>query len=194
MSFRYFPSMPSASATGAPIPVAATASPGTVLHVGSPDPDVLEDVWVYALNNNAANSTLTSEWGSTANTWEQVLAPCAGWYLVAPGFRIAPTLTTITGTLSMVNGSVNVVGSGTDFLVDLNAAGIDYLVIGDDKSVVQIDSVTDETNLVLTEAYAGFTGSGRAFQSSVPTTLAFFCPEGANRIALMALITGAEGS
>lgn len=172
--------------------VAATSSPGTVMHVGSPDPDTFEDIWLYALNNNAADSTLTAEWGTTADTWDQVLAPGSGFYLVAPGFRIAPTLATITGTVTVANGSTAVLGSGTDFVTDL--AGIDYIVIGSDKSVSMIDSITDAENLVLTAAYAGVTGTGKTFQSSVPTTLAFYCAEGAGRIALMALITGAEGS
>ena len=59
---------------------------------------------------------------------------------------------TITGTLTALNGSTAVTGSGTNFLGELSPG--DDILIGTAGTKVRIETVTDNTNLVLTESFA----------------------------------------
>lgn len=56
----------SGSTNGRPIAIAATATPGTLLHTVSGDTDVLGAVTLWATNTTAAQVTLTLELGGTS--------------------------------------------------------------------------------------------------------------------------------
>ena len=72
--------------------------------------------------------------------------------------------TSLTGvTVSVTNGDPNVVGTGTSFTTELKAEDI-VKILGVSYT---IQSVTDNTNLVLTENYAGATDAALAIGSFV---------------------------
>jgi hypothetical protein len=56
----------SASTDGRPVAVAATASPGTLIHTATAVADEYDELWVYAVNTANGDSTLTLEWGGTS--------------------------------------------------------------------------------------------------------------------------------
>ncbi len=73
-----------------------------------------------------------------------------------------------TGNVTATNGSVNIVGSGTLWDTDDNVkAGQAMFMTADDQYYI-ISSITDDTHLVLTIAYNGTTGAGKAYEI-VPT-------------------------
>jgi hypothetical protein len=63
-----FPRAPlSASPTGTPIPVVATASPGTLIHSAIGGSIAMDEMHLWASNVTGAAATLTLEWGGTNN-------------------------------------------------------------------------------------------------------------------------------
>ena len=64
------------------------------------------------------------------------------------------TYTTLTGTVA-INGTTAVVGTGTAFDTELTEG--DYIIVAGE--VKQVRTITDATNLVMTDAFAG-TASG----------------------------------
>lgn len=56
----------SGNTTGRPIAIAATATPGTLLHAA--DPDALDEVYLYAANITAAPVTLTVQFGGVSTS------------------------------------------------------------------------------------------------------------------------------
>lgn len=77
----------SGSTDGKAIAVAATSSPGTTIHTGSGTATTIDEIWLYAMNQSAADVKLTVEWGgtTTADLIEQTITTEAGLTLVAPG-------------------------------------------------------------------------------------------------------------
>ena len=65
-----------------------------------------------------------------------------------------------TGTVSVTNGSPNVTGSGTTWLVN---AYVGQLFVSTDGVRYTVSSVTDNTHLVLTANYGGSTLSGQSY-------------------------------
>jgi len=57
----------SGSTSGAPIPVAATATPGTLLHTAVAGSTSFDEVYIWASNVTGASATLTLEWGGVAD-------------------------------------------------------------------------------------------------------------------------------
>lgn len=57
----------SGSTSGLPIPVAATATPGTLLHNAVAGSVNFDEVYLYAANVTAAAVVLTVEWGGTTD-------------------------------------------------------------------------------------------------------------------------------
>ena len=57
----------SASTDGIPIPVVATATPGTPLHVSVTGTVGFDEVYMWASNVTASSATLTVEWGGTSD-------------------------------------------------------------------------------------------------------------------------------
>jgi len=76
----------SGSTSGAAIDVAATATPGTLIHTAHAT--ATDEVWIYAFNTAAAKRTLTIEFGGTAGkdliTCELAATGC-GAVLMVPG-------------------------------------------------------------------------------------------------------------
>jgi hypothetical protein len=86
-------------------------------------------------------------------------------------WRLHTTYGTQTGTVTVVNGSPNVVGSGTSWAALVNA---NMFGVKEDKeayepnghSAYDIQSIVDDTNLVLTTNYAGDSNSGLGYKLS----------------------------
>lgn len=57
----------SASTNGVPIPVAATATPGTLLHTAIAGTTSFDEVYLWASNVTAVAATLTLEWGNVTD-------------------------------------------------------------------------------------------------------------------------------
>lgn len=57
----------SGSTSGKPIPVAATATPGTLLHTAIAGADAFDEVYLWVSNVTGAAATLTLEWGGVTD-------------------------------------------------------------------------------------------------------------------------------
>lgn len=57
----------SGSTSGRPIPVAATATPGTAIHTAVAGASAWDEVYLWASNVTAATATLTIEWGGVTD-------------------------------------------------------------------------------------------------------------------------------
>lgn len=78
----------SGSTNGRQIAVAATSTPGTLIHTSAAGTAGMDEVWLYAVNSSTSTVKLTLEWGgTTANTdhIELNIAGEAGLVLVVPG-------------------------------------------------------------------------------------------------------------
>lgn len=60
----------SGSTSGKPIPVAATATPGTTLHTAVSGSAAFDEVYLWASNVTGSAATLTIEWGGTTDPGE----------------------------------------------------------------------------------------------------------------------------
>ena len=76
----------SASTSGKAIKVAATATPGTLIHTAHAT--AKDEIWLYATNFDTAVRTVTIEFGGTAEDDTMVLSipSKSGWTLVVPGY------------------------------------------------------------------------------------------------------------
>jgi hypothetical protein len=96
------------STDGVPIPVAATATPGTTLHTAGATG--YEKVWLWATNVTANPATLTVEWGGVTDPDDHLVK---GYSIpansnaipIATGFRIQNSLIirAFSGTASAIN-------------------------------------------------------------------------------------------
>jgi len=89
----------SGSTDGKAILVAATATPGTLIHTGSTTTTTLHEVWLYAVNTSASNVKLTVEWGGATapNDHIEYTVPAEnGLYLIAPGLLLKGNATALT--------------------------------------------------------------------------------------------------
>lgn len=78
----------SGSTDGRAIKVAATATPGTLIHTGSSTATTFDEVWMYAMNTDTTARKLTIEWGGTTSPddlFEVTIAAESGLVLVVPG-------------------------------------------------------------------------------------------------------------
>lgn len=57
----------SGSTNGLPIPVAATASPGTTIHTSLSGTAGFDEVYIWVSNVTSAAATLTLQWGGTTD-------------------------------------------------------------------------------------------------------------------------------
>ncbi|WP_341702631.1 hypothetical protein [Ferrovibrio sp.] len=79
----------SASTDGQQIKVAATSSPGTLIHTA--DANAKDIVFLYACNTDTVSRDLTIEWGGTTSPDDTVivtLAAKSGMRLVVPGLPL----------------------------------------------------------------------------------------------------------
>ena len=62
----------SASTSGRPIPVAATATPGTLLHTAISGSSGFDEVYLWASNVTSSAATLTIEWGGVVDPGDHI--------------------------------------------------------------------------------------------------------------------------
>lgn len=78
----------SGSTNGRQIKIAATASPGTLIHTAVAGSVDWDEVWLYVTNNHTAALTLTIQWGGTTNPDDSIpmsIPSKTGLYLIVPG-------------------------------------------------------------------------------------------------------------
>ena len=62
----------SGSTSGRPIPVAATSTPGTLVHTAVSGATSFDEVYVWASNVTGSAATLTLEWGGVLDTTDLI--------------------------------------------------------------------------------------------------------------------------
>lgn len=85
------PVLLSGSTSGRQIKVAATATPGTVIHTAIAGTTSFDENWLYAVNTSAATVTLTLELGGVTAPDDQVIVqipPSIGAVNVLAGIRL----------------------------------------------------------------------------------------------------------
>jgi hypothetical protein len=77
----------SGSTQGRPIQVSATGTPGTTIHTTGISATVIDEIWLYATNNDTVSRNLTIEFGSTgtANEISVAIPPKSGLSIIATG-------------------------------------------------------------------------------------------------------------
>jgi hypothetical protein len=73
----------SGSTQGQPISVAATGTPGTTIHTTGTSATIIDEIWLYATNNDAVARNLTVEYGN--GNIELAIPPKSGLSLVVTG-------------------------------------------------------------------------------------------------------------
>jgi hypothetical protein len=63
----------SGSTNGKPIPVAATTTPGTVIHTAQAGTSGYDEVYLFAANVSAGTVTLTVEWGGVTDPGDHLI-------------------------------------------------------------------------------------------------------------------------
>lgn len=79
----------SGSTNGRGVPVAATATPGTVVHTAVTGTTDLDEIWIYVANETATDIITVVEFGGTTEAEDTITfnAPAeSGLQLVIPGF------------------------------------------------------------------------------------------------------------
>ena len=82
----------SGSTGGQPILIAATTSPGTVIHTTGISTAAIDEVWLYAHNTSTGSVLLTVEYGGTTNPNNRIILTIptqAGLTLVSPGLILS---------------------------------------------------------------------------------------------------------
>ena len=101
----------SGSTSNKPIAVAATATPGTIIHTAHAT--ALDEIWLYAVNSSTTAVKLTVEFGgtTTAENIELTINAEAGLFLIIPGIPLTGSLVVraFAGTANVINisGYVN---------------------------------------------------------------------------------------
>lgn len=95
----------SGSTNGRPIPVAATATPGTLVHTAITGTGNFDELYLWVSNVTAASATLTIEWGGVTDPGDHV---CKALSIPA---NSGPTL--VVNGISLGGGSVVRAFSGT---------------------------------------------------------------------------------
>jgi len=98
----------SGSTDGAPIGIAATSTPGTLIHTA--DLTALDEVYIYAVNTSASDVTLTVEFGGVgaADLVPMKIKKNAGLTLVIPGTAL--TGAKVVGAYAGVGSVINIQG------------------------------------------------------------------------------------
>lgn len=84
------------TANGRRIKVAATATPGTLIHTGPTDTSLIDEVWIDAVNTGTVPVDVTVEYGGTTapdDTMTVTVQPKASAVLVVPGNVLAGVAT-----------------------------------------------------------------------------------------------------
>ena len=89
----------SGSTDGKAIKIAATTTPGTLIHTCSATATDLEEVWLYAYNSNTADVTLTIEFGGATAPDQNIVIDVPykrGLFLLVPGLILKGNATPLT--------------------------------------------------------------------------------------------------
>lgn len=81
----------SGSANGRQIKIAATATPGTLIHTAVAGIADWDEIWVYATNNHTSSLALTIEYGGTTSPDDLIpmsIPSKTGLFLIIPGFLL----------------------------------------------------------------------------------------------------------
>lgn len=78
----------SGSSNGQPILIAATASPGTLIHTATSSVVDFDETWLWCQNTSGSSVNLTIQYGGTTapnNSFTLSMAAASGLYLLVPG-------------------------------------------------------------------------------------------------------------
>lgn len=100
----------SGSTNGKLISVGATT---TTIHATGTSNSIIDEIWLYAVNQSSADVKLTVEWGGTtaADIIEFTVKSESGLYLIVPGL-IARGTGTVATTISALCASANAINIG----------------------------------------------------------------------------------
>jgi len=101
----------SGSTNGKAIKLAATATPGTLVHTSVSGLVDYDEAWLYATNNHTGDVDLTIEWGGVASPDDivEITIPAkTGLYLVIPGLVLQNGL--IVRAFASVTNVISVFG------------------------------------------------------------------------------------
>ena len=180
-NFNAYPALQ--SATPASIPIGTAANAWDVL-TGAKVPVQDPASCSLVVHNNVHRNMLTdSNWyqenlvgAVIANQTRQNAADGPG---TPPAFNYTrkvdqqmPTSTTanLTGTIAVTNGSTAVTGTGTAFTTQAPVGS--WIKVATDTAYYRVEAVTSDTALVLSQGYAGTTGSGKTYQRVTYTSVA----------------------
>jgi hypothetical protein len=98
----------SESVDGQPVLIAATASPGTLLHTATSVAGAKDEVYLYLHNGHTSPVLVTVQWGGTTSPnhdLKQVVPSQQGAYLAVPAWVLAGGLAVraYAGTANVVN-------------------------------------------------------------------------------------------
>lgn len=85
----------SGSTNGRGIEAVAVATPGTLIHTAVAGTDVIDEVWLFAVNNDVVTRTLTIEFGGVVDPDDHIeieLPAQAGIYTIVPGIPLQNSL------------------------------------------------------------------------------------------------------
>lgn len=109
----------SGSTDGRLVKVAATATPGTLIHTGPSVPADYHEIILWAVNSSASPVKLTIEWGGVAvpdDLIEKTIPAESGLFTIVPGLRLKGNATPLvvrafaaTGNVVLIGGYVNTV-------------------------------------------------------------------------------------
>ncbi len=108
--------VPSGSTTFRNIPVAATATPGTLIHTAVAGTTAIDEVYLWAANVTTAVATLTLEWGGVTDPGDHLvkalsIPPNSEPIMIAKGqcLNNGLAIRAFSGTASAINitGKVN---------------------------------------------------------------------------------------
>lgn len=102
----------SGGTSGKNIKVAATSTPGTLVHTASSS--AIDEIWLWAVNTDTADRTLTIEFGGTTSPDDTIILTIpfkTGLVLVIPGLTLGGGLIVrafaSSGNVVDVNGFIN---------------------------------------------------------------------------------------
>lgn len=111
---QYIKSTLSGSTNGKQIKVAATGTPGTLIHTAVSGTTDYDEIWLWAVNSSASSVALTIEWGGVANPDDRItinIPANAGLQIVVPGLILnnSNVVRAFAGSANvvMISGFVN---------------------------------------------------------------------------------------
>lgn len=104
----------SGSTDGRGIKVAASSTPGTLIHTGPTNTAELHEVWLWVTNTDTNNRKITIEWGGVGSPDDHIenyLSPESGLLLIVPGLLIKGNATPlVVRAFGSGSNSINVFG------------------------------------------------------------------------------------